>query len=150
MGFEVVRELIQNIPLNQTMGIRIEDAAAGSAVATMAERPEYLNHIGTPHAAALFALAEAASGACVGASFFNQMGAITPLAKEGTIRYRKVARGALRASAKLAQPVGEIEAALAASDKGVETRVLVELANEQGELTTELEVVWFLKKRRDG
>jgi uncharacterized protein (TIGR00369 family) len=148
MAFEAVRELIENIPLNQTMGIRVLEVREGAAVASMPERPEYSNHIGTPHAAAIFALAEAASGACVGGSFLAQMGSITPLAKEGTIRYRKIARGGLRASATLAQPMRDVQAALDASEKGIETRVLVELSDEQGELTTELEVTWYLKKRR--
>lgn len=146
MAFELVRELIQNIPLNKTMGIVLGELTGESAIATLAEQAAYHNHIGTPHAGAIFAVAEAASGACVGAAFVEEMGRLTPLAKEATIRYRKIARGDLTATAKLLEPRADLLAKLPAAEKGVEAQVRVVITDAQGVETSEVLVTWFLKK----
>ena len=51
---------ITGIPFNQFIGLRKVAAAAGELALDAA--PQYLNHIGTVHAAAQFALAEACCG----------------------------------------------------------------------------------------
>lgn len=146
MSLEPVREFIQNIPLNKTMGIEITAITRDSATATLREQPAHHNHIATPHAAAIFALAEAASGACVGGAFAEEMGRLTPLAKEGNIRYRKVARGDLTAKARLVEPLADLLAALPSSEKGVEAHVEVVVTDAQGNEATQVTMTWFLKK----
>lgn len=146
MAFELVRELIENIPLNKTMGIVLSEVTGETAVATLAEQAAYHNHIGTPHAGAIFAVAEAASGACVGAAFVEEMGRLTPLAKEATIRYRKVARGDLTATATLLEPRADLLARLPSAEKGVEAQVKVVVTDGAGVATSEVRVTWFLKK----
>lgn len=146
MSLDLVRDLIQGIPLNKTMGIRLDEVTSSAASATLPEQPAYANHIGTPHAAAIFALAEAASGACVGGAFAEHMGTLTPLAKEATIRYRKIAKGDLTARATLVEPVADLLAALPAAEKGVEAHVKVVVTDAQGVDASEVAVTWFLKK----
>lgn len=143
---QAARDLLESIPLNQTMGITFAEIGPGTCTAQLKSRSDLHNHIGTLHAAALFGLAEAASGAAVAAAFADKMGQVLPLAKEATIRYRKVAKGAVTAKAELLQKPDDLMAQLPAAEKGVEADVRVLLTDEHGTEATEVTVRWFLKK----
>ena len=59
-----------------------------------------------------------------------------------------MAKGTVTAKAKVVQPLAEVRAALAASEKGVEVDVRVQLVDEFGTEATEVDVKWFLRKNR--
>ena len=66
MTYELIRrQLSTAVPFANHVGIELETIEKGRAVARLPFRPEGLNHIGTQHAGALFALGEAASGAAM-------------------------------------------------------------------------------------
>ena len=142
----------QAVPFARTLDISIVDvtidAADGvRAVAEMPDNPAVHNHVGGPHAGALFTLGETASGAVVMAAFGDQLGRAVPLAVRAEISYRRLAMGPLRATARLGRPVAEVVDEL---DTGVrpEFAVNVEIATLDGTPTAELTVIWTLRPHR--
>lgn len=66
MTYDLIRkQLSSSVPFARHAGVEIEKIESGRATARLPFRAEGLNHLGTQHAAALFALGEAASGAAM-------------------------------------------------------------------------------------
>ncbi|MEA2498180.1 MAG: hypothetical protein QOH26_585, partial [Actinomycetota bacterium] len=93
--------LQQAIPFNNHLGIKYLEIDAASGVAELPSEPRLLNHVGSQHAAGMFAAGEAASGGAFLAAFAERMGTIMPLAEGAEIRYKKLAQGPIRAIATL-------------------------------------------------
>lgn len=91
------------IPLVATLGIVIEEITLDpiSAIAFLPDRPEQRNHVGGPHAGAMFTMAETASGAVIQALFADLFDRATPLIMNGEITYRALALGDIRGFATL-------------------------------------------------
>ncbi len=148
----VAAAMQQAVPFARTLDISIVDVTMDGAdgvraVAEMPDNPAAHNHVGGPHAGALFTLGETASGAVVMAAFGDQLGRAVPLAVRAEISYRRLAMGRLRATARLGRPVAEVVDEL---DTGVrpEFAVNVEIATLDGTPTAELTVVWTLRPHR--
>ncbi len=85
------------------------------------------------------------------AAFAEQFQRALPLAVRADIRYRKLAMGVVRATARLSRPVAEVVAdAVAKLDAGErsEFEVLIEIATLDGAVTAEMTVVWTLRPHR--
>lgn len=141
----------ETIPLVATLGIVIEAVSLDpvSAVAFLPDRPAQRNHVGGPHAGAMFTLAETASGAVVQALFADLFQIATPLIMAGEISYRALALGDIRAYAVLR---GDHETVALIRDQVVarerpEFYVDVELKSATG-LTGTLATHWTLKPVR--
>ena len=91
----------QTVPMVATLGLEFLELEPGRAVMRLPDQVPFHNHIGGPHAGAMFTLAESASGALVLANFGDHLAEATPLAVEATIRYLKVAKGPVLAEAVL-------------------------------------------------
>ncbi|MGH8679448.1 MAG: DUF4442 domain-containing protein, partial [Burkholderiales bacterium] len=90
-----------DLALNQTFGI----ADAPAAATHVLELPFTLlvrNHIGTVHAAAQFALAEAAAAERLRRDFGAQAGDVVPIMRSVELKYRQPATGDLLAYASVA------------------------------------------------
>jgi uncharacterized protein (TIGR00369 family) len=133
------------VPFNRHLGIEIADLQAGTAVATLPEAPHLLNHVGTQHAAALFAVAEAASGAAVVGALADVITTVTPLARSAQITYLKPARGPITASARIDGDAGEMRARLDADGKA-DFAVAVDLTDGQGVKVAQVGVAWYVRK----
>ncbi len=68
------------------------------------DQSEYRNHVGGPHAGAMFTLGESASGAIVLAAFGDQLSRAVPLPVNAEIAFKKIALGPVRATATLGRP----------------------------------------------
>ena len=99
------------IPLVATLGIVIEEVTLDPivAIAFLPDRPEQRNHVGGPHAGAIFTMAETASGAVIQALFSDLFKVATPLIMNGEITYRALALGAMRGVATLRGGRAELE-----------------------------------------
>ncbi|MGC9669050.1 DUF4442 domain-containing protein [Planosporangium sp. 12N6] len=140
------------VPFARTLGIRyLEVAADGTGglrvVVSLPDVAEFHNHVGGPHAGAMFTLGETASGAVVMAAFGDQLGRATPLAVSADIAYRRLALGEVRATARLGRPVADVVAELDAGRRP-EFEVPVEIAMLDGTVTGEMRVVWTLRPNR--
>ncbi|NJP67985.1 DUF4442 domain-containing protein [Streptomyces spiramenti] len=137
-------QLVASVPMARTLGLEFTETTAERAVVRLPDRPEYRNHVGGPHAGAMFTLAESASGAIVLAAFADQLGRAVPLAVRAEIGYRKLAMGPITATAVMRRPIGDVVADLDAGTRP-EFDVHVTLRRENGDVTGEMTVVWTLR-----
>ncbi|MEV5203870.1 DUF4442 domain-containing protein [Streptomyces sp. NPDC053720] len=136
--------LVATVPMARTLNLEFLETTAERAVVRLPDQAEYHNHIGGPHAGAMFTLAESASGAIVIAAFGDQMSRAVPLAVKAEIGYKKLAKGVVTATATLGRPVAEVIAELD-EGKRPEFPVDIEIRRADGAVTGEMTVVWTLR-----
>lgn len=148
MDFEGVKTGMPTlVPMVGTLSLEFVELNETTAVMRMPDQKPYHNHIGGPHAGAMFTLGESASGALVLGNFAEHLGVVTPLAVEANIRYRKVAMGPVLATAVMTRTVDEVLAELQSGTRP-EFRVDITIATEDGTVTGEMYVVWTLKANK--
>lgn len=139
------------VPFARTVGIEIVDVVADGddvrVVATLPDEERLHNHVAGPHAGALFALGETASGAVVMAAFGPHLALGTPLAVRADIAYAKLALGPVRATATLGRRVDEVIDELTAGGRP-EFPVTIEITRADGAVTTTMTVVWTIRPHR--
>ncbi|MFJ5723719.1 DUF4442 domain-containing protein [Streptomyces sp. NPDC093149] len=136
--------LAATVPMARTLNLEFLETTAERAVVRLPDQADYHNHLAGPHAGAMFTLAESASGAIVIAAFGDQLSRAVPLAVKAEIAYKKLAKGAVTATATLGRPVADVVAEL---DEGrrPEFPVLIEIRRADGAVTGEMTVVWTLR-----
>lgn len=135
------------VPMVRTLGLEFVDLSQTDAVLRLPDQQPFHNHVGGPHAGAIFTLGESASGALVLANFGDALGRATPLATRADIRYLKLALGAVTAHATLRRNPADILAELAAGTRPV-FEVEITFSSEDGTQTGEMTVEWTLKPSR--
>ncbi|MET7343227.1 DUF4442 domain-containing protein [Streptomyces sp. NPDC087866] len=136
--------LAATVPMVRTLNLEFLESTADRAVVRMPDQADYHNHVGGPHAGAMFTLAESASGAIVIAAFGDQLARAVPLAVRAEIGYKKLAMGEVTATAVLGRPAAEVVAELDAGERP-EFPVTVEIRRGDGAVTGEMTVVWTLR-----
>lgn len=136
--------LVATVPMARTLNLEFLETTAERAVVRMPDQADYHNHVGGPHAGAMFTLAESASGAIVIAAFGDQMSRAVPLAVKAEIGYKKLAMGVVTATATLGLPVADVVAELD-EGKRPEFPVTIEIQRADGAVTGEMTVVWTLR-----
>ncbi|MFW3476375.1 DUF4442 domain-containing protein [Streptomyces microflavus] len=136
--------LVATVPMARTLNLEFLETTAERAVVRLPDQAEYHNHVGGPHAGAMFTLAESASGASVIAAFGDQMSRAVPLAVKAEIGYKKLAMGEVTATATLGRPIAEVVAQLDAGERP-EFPVAIEIRRADGAVTGEMTVVWTLR-----
>ncbi|GAB3166026.1 DUF4442 domain-containing protein [Streptomyces incanus] len=136
--------LAATVPMARTLNLEFLETTAERAVVSLPDQDDYHNHVGGPHAGAMFTLGESASGAVVLAAFGEQLARAVPLAVRAEIAYRKLAMGPVTATATLGRPAAEVVAEL---DEGrrPEFPVSIAIRREDGAMTGEMTVVWTLR-----
>jgi len=132
------------VPMVRTLNLEFIEVSPERAVLRLPDQPEYHNHVGGPHAGAMFTLAESASGAIVLTAFGDQLSRAVPLAVRAEIHYRKLAMGPVTATATLGRPAADVVAELEAGTRP-EFPVSIALRREDGDVTGEMTVVWTLR-----
>jgi acyl-coenzyme A thioesterase PaaI-like protein len=146
---QIAAGLLEAVPFARTLGVEFaeiatDDAGGVRAVVRLPDSPALHNHLGGPHAGALFTLGETASGAVVMTAFAELLDRAVPLAVRADIAYRRLAMGAVQARARLGRPAADVAAELAAGARP-EFPVLIEIGPEGGAVTAEMTVVWTLR-----
>ncbi|MFD0367021.1 DUF4442 domain-containing protein [Streptomyces sp. NPDC059071] len=136
--------LAATVPMARTLKLEFLETTAERAVVRLPDQAEYHNHVGGPHAGAMFTLAESASGAIVLAAFGDQLSRAVPLAVNAEIGYKKLAMGVVTATATLGRPAAEVVAELDAGQRP-EFPVHIAITREDGAVTGEMTVVWTLR-----
>ncbi|MBY8871745.1 DUF4442 domain-containing protein [Micromonospora sp. PLK6-60] len=149
---QVAAGLLEAVPFARTLGIEFVEVAPEAdggvrAVVRLPDDSAHHNHVGGPHAGAMFTLGETASGAVVLAAFGQVLDRAVPLAVTATISYRKVAMGPVLATARLGRAPAEVLAELDAGQRP-EFPVEVEIGTEDGTVTSALTVTWTLRPNR--
>lgn len=135
------------VPMVRTLNLEFGEVGAERAVVSLPDQSDFHNHLGGPHAGAMFTLAESASGAVVMAAFGDQLSRAVPLAVRAEIGYGKVAMGPVTAIAELGRPVADVVAELDAGGRP-EFPVRVTISREDGAATGEMSIIWTLRPNR--
>lgn len=136
--------LAATVPMARTLNLEYLETTAERAVVRLPDQSDYHNHVGGPHAGAMFTLAESASGAIVIAAFGDQLSRAVPLAVRAEIDYKKLAMGPVTATATLGRSIADVVAELDAG-KRPEFPVAIDIRREDGAVTGEMTVVWTLR-----
>jgi acyl-coenzyme A thioesterase PaaI-like protein len=136
---------VTGIPFNRLLGLKAE-----SGTLTLPANPSYGNHLGTVHAGAQFALAEAASGQWLLDRFGAQAAEDLAVVRHADVKFRRPASGELRAQADV--PAEEADRFLdALSRRGRATiEVRVRLLDAGGSVTLEASFEWFAQRAPAG
>lgn len=135
------------VPFARTLGVTFTDLDHGRAVMRLPDNADHHDHIGGPHAGAMFTLAESASGAIVIGAFSDQFERAVPLIVSAQIHYLELAVGDVTADAKLGRGRDEIVAELD-EGKRPEFPVEIELNTDDGTVTGRMSIVWTLRPGR--
>lgn len=134
---------VSAIPFNRFLGLR-----AGGTALTLPADPKYLNHLGTVHASAQFALAEAASGQWLLERFGEAAADYMAVVRHADIKFRRPATGELTARADATPEEAErfIETLTRRGRAAIEVRV--EVLGADGSATLESSFEWFAQRVR--
>jgi len=137
---------VTELAINQARGMQLAPAGDGH-ILEMPESPLVLNHVGTIHASAQFALAEASSGEFLLRHLGEAQNQVFAVLRTADVKFRKPAHGSLRASARFADGVeGSLSKELASRGR-VLASVLVEVSDSQGVVTMTGQFDWFLQRQ---
>ncbi|MFF4959280.1 DUF4442 domain-containing protein [Streptomyces sp. NPDC001222] len=136
--------LAATVPMARTLKLEFLETTPDKAVVALPDQSDFHNHVGGPHAGAMFTLGESASGAIVLAAFGEQLSRAVPLAVSAEIAYKKLAMGPVTATATLGRPAAEVVAELDAGQRP-EFPVEIAIQREDGAVTGEMTVVWTLR-----
>ncbi len=109
MDVTPIKQMLEQIvPFVRTVGLSIDSAEPGIAVASLANTTPVQNHLGTVHAGALYTLGESATGAVVLGIFMDLLpgGAFIAL-KSASVTHTKAREGDLTATASLSASGGD-------------------------------------------
>ena len=147
--YDAIRTLMpQVVPFVKTLGLEYLELDGERAVLRLNDDPSVHNHVGGPHAGAIFTLAESASGAVVIASFEDLLSRVTPLAASAEIAYLKLQKGPVTAEAVLGRPAAEVRAELDETGKTVQFPVTVTMRDASGTETSRMTISWALRPNR--
>lgn len=128
------------LPFNKFIGLIPSNDPDYIAILPAAER--FGNHLGTVHASALFALAEASSGILLLREFGEVENAV-PVVRNVELKYKKPTDGAVFSKAKLTVEKSEI-IDLLEKKKRAQVPVLVSLHDTGGILLVQASFEWFI------
>jgi acyl-coenzyme A thioesterase PaaI-like protein len=117
---ELARRLLEPIPANRSVGIRVLRAKDGRAEVTVDSPPHMANVIGSLHSSGLIALLDAAGLAAfiAAARSEHEFADVVPLGAAAQLRFRAPARGHLIARCHLDEQALTQARALFAGDTG--------------------------------
>jgi len=107
---------------------------------------KYQNHLGTIHASAQYALAEASSGEIIERHFGDWQGAYFPVVRRAEVKYKNIAKGKLFSTGFI-DADRAIKAQKELSEKGrTLVNVMVKIVDEGKNITLESTFTWFITK----
>jgi acyl-coenzyme A thioesterase PaaI-like protein len=104
-------------PLARTLGIEVLHCTPQEVELVLPDLPSTHNHVGGPHAGAIFTVGETAAGLLAAARFGDWMDTKVGLAVRADIEWVKLARTAVRARAHLAGDPDAVDEALRAGQR---------------------------------
>lgn len=133
------------LPFNKYIGL--EKSSNPDYFLMLNDKKEYLNHLKTVHASALFALAEATSGYFL-LSEFQSLDNILPVVRTVETKYKKPAQGIVFSKANFV----EIEKEKVLEELNIRQRALitvrVQLYDSLGNNVMHSDFQWFIAKKK--
>ena len=144
IDLQAIKESLPSmVPMVGTLDLAFIELTTDSAIMKLPDQPAFRNHLGGPHAGAMFTLGESASGSLVLANFADRLESVIPLAVSAEIRYQAVAMGEVTAEARiLATPVDVLKSL----DDGERPEFDIHIGfTSGGRDTGQMSVTWTLK-----
>jgi len=134
---------IAELPFNAFIGLET-CSSDDSRILCLPHRKEYTNHVGTVHASALFALAEASSGSYLQQEISSKSERVFAVLRTSEIKYRKPANGKIHSTGRIDE-VAQTKCikALEKRGRGI-VPVEIDLRDEADTLVATARFDWFL------
>jgi acyl-coenzyme A thioesterase PaaI-like protein len=134
---------ITKVPFNQLLGIRF--STRPEYILQLDAKTEYTNHLGTIHAAALFALAEGSGAQFMLNEFPSEMiDQVIPVLRKAEVTYKKPSSGIIFSQARLKQGSTDEIVHELMNRKRVLVTTIVELYDEQNSRVFVADFEWFI------
>jgi acyl-coenzyme A thioesterase PaaI-like protein len=132
-------------PFARTLGIEVLAVDERHAVLRLPARDDLANHVGGPHAGAIFTLGEAAAAVLMLQRFGGWMDRAVPLAIGATIQWSKLARSSVTADATADGVADRVRAELEAGERPEWETTVVFRREQDGEECARMTVLLTLK-----
>jgi hypothetical protein len=136
---------ITELPFNQFIGITASEKD-GTAL-TLPGEPRYTNHLGTVHASALLALAEASSGDYLLKEFAHLGFEVVPVVRRLEAKFRKPAFGAIFSKVNVAPAQREAFLSVLTQKGRALLEIMVDVFDEKDTHALAVTVEWFIAKK---
>jgi acyl-coenzyme A thioesterase PaaI-like protein len=134
---------VTELPFNSFLGI--QSASEPSHLLRLPSGEQYLNHLGSVHASAQLALAEASSGEFL-LRHFRSADGIIPVVRRLEAKFRKPANGSMTSTATATpEALAQLDSELASKGRSL-IPVTVELHDESGAHTLSATFEWFIQR----
>ena len=134
---------VTELPFNTFLGIQA--ASDSPHVLELPSGKQYLNHLGTVHASAQLALAEAASGEFL-LTHFRTIDGIIPVVRRMEAKFRKPANGRITSTATgTPEALVQLHQELAAKGRAI-VPISVDIHDESGAHTLSATFEWFIQR----
>lgn len=143
----ISKGLREAVPFVRTLDLEFLELDGTRALLRLPDVAAHHNHVGGPHAGAMFTLGESASGAVVLAAFSGVLDRAVPLAVRAEIDYKRIAKGPVLAEATLGAEPASVLARLDAGERP-EFPIAIVLRTEDGAVTGTMTVLWTLRPNR--
>jgi acyl-coenzyme A thioesterase PaaI-like protein len=135
---------VSQLPFNKLIGLESAAAESGFQV-SLPDNPQYTNHLGTVHASAMLAVAEAGSGAFLSQQFTGYSGFI-PVVRRLEAKFLRPGSGQISARCKVPpEEVAHWTAELAARGR-ISVSIPVEVVDATGSIVMSALVGWFISR----
>lgn len=136
------------IPFNRHLGL--ERSGKPGCLFSLPAKPCYTNHLGTVHAGALLALAEASSGEFMAREFGDLAAGVVPVVRRVEAKFRRPARGAVHARGRVEEPVRKAFLNSLAEKGRATIEVHVDLIDDDEVPLVLARVEWFVARADPG
>jgi acyl-coenzyme A thioesterase PaaI-like protein len=140
-----VKSSVAELPFNSFLGIR--SATNAAYLLELPSGNQYLNHLGTVHAAAQLGLAEASSGEFL-LRHFASAEDLFPVVRRVEAKFREPGNGSIVSTAS-AEPeaLARLEAELLSKGRSM-ISIMVEIYDESGAHTLSATFEWFIQREK--
>ena len=136
---------VTELPFNNLLGIR--PAGDSAYLLQLPSGNQYLNHLGTVHASAQLALAEASSGEFL-LRHFGSADGLVPVSRRLQAKFHKPANGSIMSTAS-AKPESLARLDSELSSKGYSIiSITVDIYDESGAHTLSTTFEWFIRREK--
>jgi acyl-coenzyme A thioesterase PaaI-like protein len=141
-----VKTSVTELPFNSLLGIR--PASDAAHLLQLPSANQYLNHLGTVHAGAQLALAEASSGEFL-LKHFGSSDGLVPVLRRVEAKFRNPANGSIMSKVSAApESLARLDAELSSKGRSVIT-ITVEIYDESGAHTLSATFDWFIQRQKE-
>ncbi|MHB8880862.1 MAG: DUF4442 domain-containing protein [Thermodesulfovibrionales bacterium] len=138
---------VLKLPFNKVLMLKKSDLP--DTVLMLEDQEKYQNHVGTVHASAQYALAEASSGEILERNFGDWNGAYFPVVRRVEVKYKNPAHGKLFSTGFI-EAERAIKAKKELAEKGrTLVDVVVKVMDEGKNTTFESTFTWFIAKTKE-